>query len=52
MGEGVHAVVWWGNQWKRPLRRPRHSWEGNIKTDLKEIRWGRGWDDMLQDRDR
>ena len=22
---------------KRPLRRPRHSWEDNIKMDLKEV---------------
>jgi hypothetical protein len=25
---------------KRPLRRPRRSWEHNIKTDLREIGWG------------
>jgi hypothetical protein len=25
---------------KRPLRRPRHIWEDNIKMDLREIRWG------------
>jgi hypothetical protein len=24
---------------KRPLRRPRHRWEGNIKVDLQEIGW-------------
>jgi hypothetical protein len=22
---------------KRPLERPRHKWEGNIKLDLQEI---------------
>jgi hypothetical protein len=22
---------------KRPLRRPKHRWEGNIKIDLREI---------------
>jgi len=24
---------------KRPLRRPRHRWEDNIKMDFKEIVW-------------
>jgi hypothetical protein len=27
---------------KRPLRRPRHKWEGNMRMDLGEM----GWDDM------
>jgi hypothetical protein len=25
---------------KRPLGRPRHRWEGNIKTDLQEVGFG------------
>jgi hypothetical protein len=25
---------------RRPVRRPRHRWEDNIKMDLKEVRWG------------
>jgi hypothetical protein len=24
---------------KRLLGRPRHRWENNIRTDLREIRW-------------
>jgi hypothetical protein len=24
----------------RPLERPRHRWEDNIKMDLREIIWG------------
>jgi hypothetical protein len=36
----------------RPLGRPRSRWENNIKTDLKEIRWGgRDWIDLAQDRE-
>jgi hypothetical protein len=27
---------------KRPLRRPRRRWEGNIIMDLREIGWGYG----------
>jgi hypothetical protein len=25
---------------KRPFGRPRRRWEGNIKMDLPEVRWG------------
>ena len=24
---------------KRQLRRPRHRWEGNVVTDLREVEW-------------
>ena len=26
---------------RRPLGRPRHRWEDNIKMDLQEVGWGR-----------
>ena len=29
---------------KRPLGRPRHRWEDNIKIDLQEMEWGPGFD--------
>jgi hypothetical protein len=37
---------------KKPLGRPRRRWEGNTKTDLREIGWG-GLDriDVAKDRD-
>jgi hypothetical protein len=36
---------------KRPLRRPRHRWVGNIKIDLREVGWdGVDWIDIAQDR--
>jgi hypothetical protein len=25
---------------KRPVGKPRHRWENNIKMELREIRWG------------
>jgi hypothetical protein len=25
---------------RRPLGRPRHRWEDNIKMDLREVEWG------------
>ena len=37
---------------KRPLRRPRHRWEDNIRMDLKEIGINtRNWVDSAQDMD-
>ena len=36
----------------RPLGRPRHRWEDNIRMDLKEIGINVGnWVDSVQDRD-
>jgi hypothetical protein len=38
---------------KRPLGRPRHRWEGNIKMDLQEVVCGgMEWIDVAQDRDK
>jgi hypothetical protein len=28
---------------KRPLGRPRHRWEDNVKMDVREIRCGEVW---------
>ena len=37
---------------KRPLRRPRRRWEGNIKMDLREVGCDPGeWIDLAEDRD-
>jgi hypothetical protein len=46
----MHIGFWWeGN---RPLGRPRHRWEDNIRMDLTEIGWGgMDWIDLAQDRD-
>jgi hypothetical protein len=36
---------------KRPLRRPRHRWEDNIRMDLREVGWeGVDWMHLAQDR--
>ena len=50
----VYTGFWWGKpEGKRPLVRPRHRWEDNIKMDLKEIGCGgMDWIDLAQDRDR
>ena len=37
---------------KRPLGRPRRSWEDNIKMDLQEVGKGGGdWMELAKDRD-
>jgi hypothetical protein len=37
---------------KRPLGRPRHRWEDNIRIDLREIKWEVvGWVHLAQDKD-
>jgi hypothetical protein len=37
---------------RRPLGKPRHRWEDNIKMDLPEVGWGTDWIDLAQNRDR
>ena len=50
---GVHRVLVGKPEEKRPLGRPRHRWEDNIKMDLQEVGGGRGdWMELAEDRDR
>ena len=36
----------------RPLGKPRHKWEDNIKIDLQEVGcWVMDWIELAQDRD-
>ena len=37
---------------KRPLEKPRHRWEDNIKMDLREVGGVGDWMELAQDRDR
>jgi hypothetical protein len=53
MGEGrsVYRVYVGKREWKRPLGRPRHRWEDNIKMDLREIGIdGTNWIRLAQER--
>jgi hypothetical protein len=55
MGEGciVHGVLMGNPEGKRPLGRPRRTWDDNIKMDLQEMEGGCGdWMELAQDRDR
>jgi len=39
-GRGVYRVSVGKFEWKRPLGRPRHRWEGIIKMDFQEVGCG------------
>jgi hypothetical protein len=46
-GRGVYRVLVGKPEGKRPLGRPRHRWEDNVRMDLQEVdvgvRTGLGW---------
>jgi hypothetical protein len=48
----VYKILFRKPEGKRLLRRPRHSWEDNIRMNLKEIGWeGVDWSHLVQNRD-
>ena len=50
---GVYRVLVGKPEGKRPLGRPRHRWENNMKMDLQKVGCGiMDWIDLVQDRDR
>jgi len=54
MGErrGIYRVLVGKHKGKRPLGRPRHRWEDNIKVVLQEVGCGgMDWIEMAQVRD-
>jgi hypothetical protein len=52
-GTGVYRVLVGKPEQKRPLGRPRHRWEDNIKMDLQEVGCVRmDCIELAQDRDR
>jgi hypothetical protein len=48
---GVYRVLVGKPERKRPLGRPRHTWEDNIKDNLQEVVGG-DWMELAQDRNR
>jgi len=52
-GRGVYRVLVGKPDGRRPLGRPRHRWEDNIKMNLQEERCGgTDWIEVARDRDR
>jgi len=50
---GAYRILVGKPEGSRPLGRPRHRWEDNIKVDLQEVGCeGMDWIDMAQVRDR
>jgi hypothetical protein len=50
---GIYRVLVGKPEGKRPLGKPRHRWEDNIKMDLQEVGCRvMDWIEMAQDRDR
>ena len=50
---GAYRVLVGNPEGKRPVGRPRHRWEDNIKVDLQEVGCGgMDWIDLAPDRDR
>jgi hypothetical protein len=52
VSRGVYSVLVGKPEGKRPLGRPRHRWEDNIKMYIQKVGWGMDWIDLAQDRDR
>ena len=51
-GKGVYRVLVGKPEGTRPLGRPRHRWENNIKMDLQEVGCGgMDWIELARDRD-
>jgi hypothetical protein len=45
---GAYRVLVVKHEGKRPLERPRHRGEDNIKTDLQAVEWvGRAWTGLV-----
>jgi hypothetical protein len=50
-GRGVYRVLVGKSEGERPLGRPRHRWEDNIKMDLRKIGIDEAnWIQLAQDR--
>jgi hypothetical protein len=51
-GEMKMITIFWLKILKRPLGRPRHRWEDNVRMELSEMGWeGVDWIHLAQDRD-
>jgi hypothetical protein len=50
---GIYGVLVGKPERKRPLGKPRHRWEDNIKVDFQEVGCGgMDWIEVAKDRER
>jgi hypothetical protein len=49
---GAYRILVGRPDGRRPLGRPRHRGEDNIKMDLQDVGWGIDWIELAQDRGR
>jgi hypothetical protein len=50
---GAYRILVGRPEGRKPLGRPRHGWEDNIKMDLHDMGWwGMDWIELAQDKDR
>jgi hypothetical protein len=48
---GAYRVLVTKPEGRRPLGRPRHRWEDNVKMDFREVGWGDiEWIDLVEDK--
>jgi hypothetical protein len=45
-GRGAYRISVGRPEGRRPLGRPRHRWEDNIKMELQEVGWG-AWTGLI-----
>ena len=45
---GAYRVLVGKSEGRSILERPRHTWEDNIKMDLREVEWGMEWIGLAQ----
>jgi hypothetical protein len=52
MGErqDAYKILVWKQGGRKPLGRPRHIFEDNIKMDLRKVGWDMDWIDLAQER--
>jgi hypothetical protein len=43
-GKAKCIGIWWEDLRKEPLDRLRRRWKDKIKMDIREVRWGHGFD--------
>jgi hypothetical protein len=49
---GAYSIFVGRPEGRRPMGRPRRTWEDSVKMALQEVGWGLDWIELAQDMDR